>query len=294
MRILIFGRHGQLGRELWRLGLPLGEVTALDVEDLDLCDREALRKRIVALHPQIILNAAAYTAVDRAEQEPDLAMKINAEAPGVMAETAKEIKATLVHYSTDFVFDGDKGSPYTESDIPNPLSAYGRSKLAGEQAVLAAGGTALILRTAWLYSLHGDNFVTKVLQWSRKQETLRVVTDQVGSPTWTTLLAQATLLALRSAGAHPTEVLREKGGIYHVAGAGSATRFEWAQAVLATDPRKEEQLCKQLEPALSAEFPTPAARPRFSVLDSTKFEQAFDLVMPPWEETVRISSLMVG
>ncbi len=292
MRILIFGRHGQLGRELWRLALPLGKVTALDVEDLDLCDREALRKRIVALHPQVILNAAAYTAVDRAEQEPDLAMKINAEAPGVMAETAKEIKATLVHYSTDFVFDGDKGAPYTESDLPNPLSAYGRSKLAGEQAILSAGGTALILRTAWLYSWQGDNFVTKVLQWSRKQETLRVVTDQVGSPTWATLLAQATLLALRSAGADPTEALRKKSGIYHVAGGGSATRFEWAQAVLAADPRKEEQLCRNLEPALSAEFPTPAARPPFSALDCTKFEQAFDLVIPPWEESLQIASLM--
>jgi dTDP-4-dehydrorhamnose reductase len=289
MRILVFGRHGQLGRELCRLAHPLGEVTALDVEDLDLCDLDALRARLRLVKPQVILNAAAYTAVDRAEQEPELALKVNAAAPGVMAESAKELRAALVHYSTDFVFDGEKGAPYTESDNPNPLGAYGRSKWEGEKAVLSAGGTALILRTAWLYSLQGDNFVTKVLKWSRQQETLRIVADQVGSPTWATLLAQVTVLMLGKAGTNPCAALGEKSGIYHAAGKGSATRFEWAQAILAADPRKEEQVCRRLEPAQSAEFPAPARRPKFSALDCTKFESTFSLEIPAWQETLRLA-----
>lgn len=289
MRVLIFGKRGQLGRELWRLTLPLGEVTALDVEDLDLCDPEALRQRITALKPQVILNAAAYTAVDRAEQEPDLAMQVNATAPGVMAETARQLKAALVHYSTDFVFDGRKGSPYVEQDAPNPLSVYGRSKLAGEQAVLRAEGAALIFRTSWVYSLPGDNFVTKVLAWSRQQETLRAVSDQVGSPTWAPLLAQMTVLVLASAASDPYGAFLERGGVYHLAGAGSASRFEWAQAILAADPRRGEQVCTRLEPALSADFPTPALRPAFSALDCTKFEQTFNMKLPPWEESLRLA-----
>ncbi len=235
---------------------PLGEVTALDIEDLDLLDGSALREKITQVAPQVILNAAAYTAVDRAEQEPEPARQINAVAPGVMAECAGNLKAVLVHYSTDYVFDGTKTSPYTEEDRPNPINTYGQTKLEGEQAVLAAGGTSLILRTSWVYSLEGESFVTKVLRWSRQQETMRIVTDQVGSPTWAVMLAQSTISLLRNAGQDPFSALHEKRGVYHLAGRGSASRYEWAQAILAADPHPEEQVCTRLEPASSAEFPS--------------------------------------
>jgi dTDP-4-dehydrorhamnose reductase len=289
MRLLLFGRDGQLGRELHRLLLPLGQVTALDFDDLDLCDAGVLHQRITAGHPHVILNAAAYTAVDRAESESGLAMQVNAAAPGVIAQAARELNAAFIHYSTDFVFDGGRGSPYTEQDTPNPINTYGRSKLAGEAAVLAAGGTALILRTSWLYSLHGDSFVSKMLALARRQETLKIVTDQVGSPTWARLLAQLTVLLLAAATPHPAAALREKTGIYHLAGAGAASRFEFAQAILAADPRRSEQLCTQLLPALTADFPAPAARPPFSALDCAKFESAFQLTLPPWDLALRLA-----
>jgi dTDP-4-dehydrorhamnose reductase len=286
MRLLIFGKHGQLGRELWQLAQPLGEVTALDIEDLDLCDGQALQDKITQVAPHVILNAAAYTAVDRAEQEPEPARQINAVAPGIMAKCARKLKALLVHYSTDYVFDGKKGRPYTEEDAPNPINTYGQTKLDGEQAVLAAGGTSLILRTSWVYSLHGEGFVTKVLRWSRQQETLRIVNDQVGSPTWAVMLAQQTLLALQAGGTDPYHNLQEKSGIYHLAGSGSASRYEWAQAILAADPHAVEQVCTRLEPASSAEFPTPARRPACSALDCDKVESSFNIRLPDWKSNL--------
>ncbi len=289
MRILIFGADGQLGWELRRLALPLGEVTALDVGELDLCDRAALAERIQAVHPGVILNAAAYTAVDRAEAEPELARQVNALAPAVMADSARRLKAVLVHFSTDFVFDGRKGAPYREDDTPNPLSVYGQTKLEGEQAVLAAGGAALVLRTSWLYSLRGAGFVSRMLALSRQQESLRAVTDQVGSPTWARLLAQVTVLALAGAAPDPYASLLEKSGIYHAAGGGCASRYEWAQAILAADPHRAEQVCRHLEPALSTEFPAPAARPAFSALDCSRFETTFNLRLPPWQETLPLA-----
>jgi dTDP-4-dehydrorhamnose reductase len=289
VRILIFGKNGQLGRELHRLVLPLGEVTALDLEDLDLCDLDALRQKIMELKPGVILNAAAYTAVDRAEQEPALAMQVNTHAPRVMAETARELKAALVHFSTDYVFDGCKGSPYLEQDSPNPINAYGVSKLAGEQAVMGVQGAALIFRTSWVYSLHTDGFVTRVLAWSRQQEIMRIVTDQVGSPTWSRLLAQLTVLILASSASDPYAVFLEKRGVYHLAGRGSASRFAWAQAILDADPHREEQVCTRLEAARTADFPTPAARPAFSALDCEKFESAFSLVLPDWLASLNLA-----
>jgi dTDP-4-dehydrorhamnose reductase len=289
VRILIFGKNGQLGRELHRLVLPLGEVTALDLEDLNLCDLAALRQGIMELNPGVILNAAAYTAVDRAEQEPALAMQVNAHALRVMAETARKLKAALVHFSTDYVFDGRKGSPYLEHDSPNPINAYGVSKLAGEQAVMEVQGAALIFRTSWVYSLHTDGFVTRVLAWSRQQEIMRIVTDQIGSPTWSRLLAQLTALILASSASDPYATFLEKSGIYHVAGAGFASRFAWAQAILEADPHREEQVCTRLEAAHSADFTTPALRPAFSALDCSLFERTFDLVIPSWRQTLPLA-----
>ncbi|MBE0669170.1 MAG: dTDP-4-dehydrorhamnose reductase, partial [Anaerolineales bacterium] len=192
MKILLFGKTGQLGWELNRTLAPLGEVYALGPDELDLVDLKALTQRIRDIKPQLIINASAYTAVDRAEQEPELAMLLNAHAPQVMAEAAHELHAPFIHYSTDYVFDGTKTSAYTEEDPANPLNVYGQSKWKGEQAIAQVGGAYVILRTSWVYSLRGDGFVPKVLAWARAQETLKIVTDQIGSPTWARMLAEAT------------------------------------------------------------------------------------------------------
>ena len=191
-KILLFGKTGQLGWELERTLAPLGEVCALGPDELDLTDLDALARKIDEVRPGMIINASAYTAVDRAEQEPDLAMLLNEKAPALMAEAAKGLGAPFIHYSTDYVFDGTKDSAYTEGDATNPLNVYGQSKLKGEQAIGQVGGAHVILRTSWVYSLRGDGFVSKVLSWARKQETLKIVTDQVGSPTWARMLAEVT------------------------------------------------------------------------------------------------------
>ena len=289
MNILLFGRNGQVGWELQRTLAPLGGVEALDQPELDLADTLSLEKTILEARPNLIVNAAAYTAVDRAEQEQQAAWAVNAAAPGVMAETAKRIGAGLVHFSTDFVFDGNKGKPYTENDPPQPLNQYGRSKLAGEEAVKQAGEAYLILRTSWVYSLRGDNFVAKVLAWSRKHTALRIVADQTGSPTWARMLAETVAILLGRSGPDPVSYLKEVQGLYHLAGAGQATRFEWAQEILRLDPGIGQQVTRRLEPARSDEFPAPAARPAFSALDCSQFTRTFGLKLPPWKETLALA-----
>jgi dTDP-4-dehydrorhamnose reductase len=216
-------------------------------------------------------------------------MAINAAAPGVLAEEAAALGAALIHYSTDYVFDGLKGSAYIETDTPNPLNMYGKSKLAGEQAIRQAGGTFLILRTVWVYSLRRDSFVTKVLEWSRRQSTLRLVTDQVGNPTWARMLAEISAQLLAKGGKDPLSWLEERKGLYHLAGSGIASRLEWAQAILRCDPAREEQLTREIQPALTAEFPTPARRPLYSALNCDKFTDTFDLRLPDWEEALRLA-----
>ena len=196
MRILLIGKRGQLGWELHRCLLPLGEVQALDYPEIDLAKPDSLRKLVRTSAPDVIVNATAYTAVDKAESERELAFAINAVAPQVMAEEAQKIGAVLIHYSTDYVFDGKKGAAYTEEDDPHPLNVYGASKLAGEQAIRSVGGVYFILRTAWVYSTRRDSFVSKVLQWSRQSETLRIVDDQISNPTWARMLAEITALIL--------------------------------------------------------------------------------------------------
>lgn len=285
MKILLFGKNGQLGWEARRTLASLGEVVALGSQDLDLTRLDELAQIVRQVRPDVIFNAAAYTAVDKAESEPDLAMLINAKAPGVMAEEARKLNAVLIHYSTDYVFDGKKGAPYIETDPTNPLNVYGQSKLAGEQAIGQVGGAYVILRTSWVYSLRGSGFVSKVLEWSRKQETLRVVNDQVGSPTWARMLAEvATLLVGKGVG-----FLQEQTGLYHLAGDGSASRLEWAQTILEIDPNKQGQMVRELLPALTADFPTPAERPLFSVLSCSKFVDAFDLRIPDWKTSLKMA-----
>jgi dTDP-4-dehydrorhamnose reductase len=289
MRILQFGSIGQLGWELNRCLRSLGSLAVYEYPEVDFTHPEQLRPLVADFRPDVIVNAAAYTNVDKAETELKTAMLINGEASGVLAEEARKVGAFLIHYSTDYVFDGNKGSCYIESDSPAPLNVYGKSKLAGEQAIQQAGAEALVLRTSWVYSTRQGGFVTKVLQWARSQPELRLVTDQVGNPTWARSLAEITAQLLARAGQPPFDWLRERKGTYHLAGLGSASRFEWAQAILACDPRSQEQIVTKILPALTAEFPTAAVRPLYSALDCSLFGETFQLQLPPWQEALRLA-----
>ena len=289
MKILLFGKTGQLGWEARRSLSPLGEIHAMGSNELNLTRLDDLVKVIREIKPRVIVNASAYTAVDRAESEPDIARTINAKAPGVMAEEARALNASLIHISTDYVFDGGKGAPYAEGDGTNPLNVYGQSKLEGEQAIVQVGGGHVILRTSWVYSLRGDGFVTKILAWSRKQETLKVVSDQVGSPTWARMLAEAIAAMLARSLPDPGAFFEERRGIYHLGGAGSVSRFDFAKAILRLDPNPDQQATKRLEPAPTADFPTPALRPLRTDLDCSRFEQVFGFGLPGWEAALRMA-----
>lgn len=287
MRILLFGKNGQVGWELHRAMLPLGEIVALDYPEVDFAQPESLRQVVRDCRPDLIVNAAAYTAVDKAEEEIELAMAVNAHAPGVLAEEAARLKAGLIHYSTDYVFDGTKGEPYTEEDQPNPINVYGCSKLEGERAIQAVGGNYLILRTSWVYSLRRECFVTKVLRWAREKETLRIVEDQVGSPTWCRMLAEATSLLIAKATGDVFEWLGNRQGVYHLAGAGAASRLAWAERIIEADPHAYKQVVKEILPSAADDFPTPAARPPFSALNCRRFRDIFGLSLPAWDVALR-------
>jgi len=287
MRILLIGKNGQVGWELQRTLMPLGEIISTDYPETDLADFDGTRNLIRNLQPQVIVNAAAYTAVDQAESEPELAFEVNSAAPGVLAEEARAVGALLIHYSTDYVFDGEKGSPYTEDDVPDPINTYGASKLAGEKAVQQVDGAYLILRTSWVYSLRSDSFVTKVLAWAQQQRALRIVTDQVASPTWCRLLAEVTAQVLAAAGHTPKEWLEERKGLYHLTGAGHASRFEFTRTIMENLPPGDANRAVEILPASSDEFPSPARRPRNSSLDISKFENTFGMDIPAWEVSLR-------
>lgn len=288
MRILLIGRNGQLGWELQRTCNTLGEVIATDFPEVDLARIDDLRDLVRSVKPDILLNPAAYTNVDGAEGESYLAHAVNATAPGVLAEEMKKLGGALIHYSTDYVFDGEKRSPYTEDDAPNPINVYGETKLAGELAVHSAGGNVLTFRTSWVYSLRTGGFLTKVLAWARQQPVMHIVDDQTGSPTWARMLAEATAQVIARGGSDPLGYLHDRRGLYHLAGAGAVSRLEWAREVIENDPKKEEQVVKQLLPAKSNEFPNPARRPVYSALDCGKFERTFGLTLPDWKESIRL------
>ncbi len=283
MKILLTGCRGQLGRELKRSLECLGRVVACDRRQLDLAEPDALRAAVRSIAPAVIVNAAAYTAVDKAEAEPAQADAINAVAPGILAEEAQRLGALLVHYSSDYVFDGRKPEPYGEDDAAAPLSAYGRSKLAGERAIAAVGGRHLIFRTSWVYGLHGNNFMKTMLRLGRRSsETgddlrapLRVVGDQVGAPTWTRHLADVTALVLARRD-RPT-------GLYHLAAAGATSWHGYAEAIFAE--ARSAGLIEEL-PVVhridSADYPLPAPRPANSRLDCTRFRNDFGLDLPDW------------
>lgn len=289
MKILLFGKSGQVGWEANRTLAPLGEVYAFNSSELNLTQFDKLRDVIRQIKPHIIVNASAYTDVDRAESEPELAMAVNAKAPGIMAEEARSLNSVLIHYSTDYVFDGTKGTAYIETDATNPLNVYGQSKLAGEQAVSQVGGAHVILRTSWVYSLRGNGFVSKVLSWSRKQETLRIVSDQVGSPTWARMLAEITSAMLVRSLPNQNDYFGERSGLYHLGGSGSISRYDFAREILRLDPKAEEQVTKRVEPALTADFPTQVLRPLTTTLACIRFERFFDLQIPGWVDCLKMA-----
>ena len=284
MNILLTGRSGQVGWELARALLPLGRIHACGRAELDLADAAALRRGLEALRPDAIVNAAAYTAVDLAEQEPERAEAINAAAPAVLAQWAAAHGALLVHYSTDYVFDGAKAAPYVETDPTHPLGAYGRSKLAGETAIRAAGCDHLVFRTSWVYAARGANFLRTILRLAAEREELRVVDDQIGAPTWARLIAEATAHALRQA-LQERRSGRFAGGVFHLAAGGETSWYGFARAIVEGRPGLR---VKTVRPIATAEYPTPARRPSNSRLDTGAFRARFGLELPDWREGLRL------
>lgn len=294
MKILLIGKNGQVGWELQRTLMPLGEVVAVDYPEIDLSNEHNTRDWVRRTSPQVVINAAAYTAVDKAESEPDLAMAINGTAPGVLAEEAKSLGAAFIHYSSDYVFDGTKGEAYTERDATHPLNVYGLSKLAGDQNVQQVDGDYLVLRTTWVYSMRQGGFVRKVLEWAHKNPELRIVSDQVGSPTSARALAEVTAQVLAMGSSHPAGWLSDRKGLYHLGGRGSVSRLDWARKILEFDPHPEGQVVSEIGAALTREFPTPATRPLYSPIDCTLFADTFDLCLPDWALALGLAMDLLG
>jgi dTDP-4-dehydrorhamnose reductase len=283
-KILLLGKNGQVGWELQRTLAPLGNVMALDQEELDLVRVGDVRSTVQELKPDIIVNAAAYTAVDKAESEPDLAMSINGDAPGVLAEEAKKLGALLIHYSTDYVFDGTKDTPYTEEDKPNPLNVYGKTKLAGEQAIQAVDGNHLIFRTSWVYGTRGQNFFLTMLRLAREREEIRVVDDQIGAPTWCRMLAESTALILGQG------INREEGfngyfekrkGIYHMTAGGQTSWYGFAKHII-DSISLEDKVVECVIPIKTKDYSYQAQRPLYSVMSDAKLSVKFRLTLNNW------------
>lgn len=285
--ILVTGKNGQLGYELCRTLAPFGPLTAVDVEEMPLQDTAAIRRVIREVRPTLVVNAAAHTAVDRAEDEPELAMAINGVAPAVIADEVKRLGGGLVHYSTDYVFDGAKKTPYDEGDPPRPTGVYGETKLAGEGGVRGSGVPHLILRTSWVYGARGRNFLRAILASAAQGKPLRVVDDQRGAPTWCRMLAEATALVLAQTGAaQRPDALEDYGGTYHLTGGGETTWFGFAQAILELAPRQIRDVCTSITPVPSAAYPTKARRPANSRLDNAKFRETFGFALPDWRASL--------
>ncbi|MDH3229150.1 MAG: dTDP-4-dehydrorhamnose reductase [Alphaproteobacteria bacterium] len=288
--ILLFGGNGQVGWELRRTLAPLGDVRALERADVDLVDHDALRRLVREAAPSLIVNAAAYTAVDRAEEDAALAHAVNAEAPRILAEEAKRLNGGLVHFSTDYVFDGSASRPYRETDAPSPVNVYGKSKQAGEAAIEDTGCAHLILRTSWVYSMRGANFLLTVRRLAAELEELRIVGDQRGAPTWARAIAEATALLLARCSA-PSGIgdLREQGGLYHLTASGEASWHGFAVAVVDWMRATGQPVrCKRILDIPTRDYPTPAKRPANSLLDGSKLREAFGIAIPDWREQLTL------
>jgi len=286
LRILIVGNAGQVGVELQRSFQGCGEVIGVDRESFDLAQADQVRALVRRVAPDVILNAAAYTAVDRAETDPELAWAINADAARILAEEALSRNALLEHYSTDYVFNGAKLTPWTEEDAPAPLNAYGASKLAGVQAIAQVGGRYLIFRTSWVYGPHGSNFLLTMLRLARQRDTLSIVGDQIGSPTTSIELARATRAVVDQVISGRSGATDEWAGLYHMTCSGSTSWCGFAQAIFARAGKLLDGKLPVVTPIATEEYPTPAKRPRNSVLSNAKLEARFGLQLAPWERAL--------
>ena len=290
-KILLTGKNGQIGWELQRTLAPLGVVVAVDRQELDLGNPDSIRKAIREIRPELIVNAAAYTAVDKAESEPDLAMAVNGIAPGVMAEEAKRLNAAIIHYSTDYVFDGSKKSPYSEEDTPNPLNVYGKTKLAGEQAIQAIGVPYLILRTSWVYGARGKNFLLTILKLSRDRSEIKIVDDQFGAPTWSRMIAETTSQMLAqhySPFARPSASATHISGVYHAVSGGATSWHGFARKILENVSCHVSHALPKLIPIPTIEYPLPAKRPLNSRISNAKLKHMYGMTIPSWEHSLKL------
>lgn len=278
-KILIFGHRGQVGWELRNTLASLGQVIGVGSSEVDFLKPDSIRAAVRAAEPTVIVNAAAYTAVDRAETSPEPAWAINGVGPGVIAEEAKRLGSLLVHYSTDYVYDGSKPGPWVETDAPNPLNVYGKTKLAGDEAIEAVGGDYLILRTSWVYGARGSNFLLTMLRLAKERAELRIVNDQVGSPTSSECIAQATAQVVAQVLAPEGSGLAGRSGVYHLTNSGATTWFGFARRFLI-----KQAACPTLIPITTSEYPLPAKRPVNSVLSCEKIAEAFGVRMPAWKQ----------
>jgi len=286
-KILLTGKNGQVGWELQRALATFGEVIAVDAEEMDLADPDAIRRTVREVRPNIIINPAAYTAVDKAESDSDLALAVNGNAAGIFADEAQRLGAVMVHYSTDYVFDGNKASPYVESDAPNPQSVYGSTKLAGEQAIRVSGCKYLILRTSWVYGVHGANFIKTILRLAKERDELRIVADQFGAPTWARDLARSTAAAL---GCWKNKAWDQNlSGLYHLTAAGRTNWHQYAEEIVRLARNYDSALATKplnIRAIATHEYPLPAKRPVNSVLANDKMRDAFGIVLPAWQDSV--------
>jgi dTDP-4-dehydrorhamnose reductase len=287
-RTLVFGRSGQLGWELRHRLSCLGEVKTVGSSEVNFSSPDAIRGAIRDFAPSIIVNAAAYTAVDKAESEPEAAWAVNATAPGVLAEEAKRIGSLLVHYSTDYVFDGSKDGPYVESDLTNPLNEYGKSKLGGEKAIADVGGEYLIFRTSWVYGARGTNFLLTMMRLAKERPELRIVNDQTGAPTSSECIAQTTAHILAQVVAPESGGLQGRSGLYHLTCAGATTWFGFAEEFLGKLSGESGLPLPKLVPIATSEFPRPAKRPTNSRLSCLRLEEAFGVKMPEWQSALSL------
>lgn len=287
---LILGRSGQLGWELRHKLACFGGVVVAGQPEVDFAKPDSIRNAVRAAAPAVIVNAAAYTAVDKAESEPDLAMAVNGTAPGVLAEEAKRLGSILVHYSTDYVFDGTKQGSYVETDATNPLSVYGRTKLAGDEAIQSVGGNYLILRTSWVYGARGSNFLLTMLRLAKEREELRIVDDQTGAPTSSECIAQATANILAQVLAPTGAGLEGRSGVYHLTCGGETTWFGFAKALLTKSAATATagHAIPKLIPITTSEFPRPAQRPANSRLSCKRLEEKFGVRMPRWDDALSL------
>ena len=287
MKILLLGKNGQVGWELARTLLPLGEVVALDRQQVDFTHIAALRQTIQTMQPDVIVNAVAYTAVDKAESERESAFLCNATAVDAIAQEAKKIGALLIHYSTDYIFDGTKNTPYLEDDLVNPLNVYGESKLAGEQAIIASGADYLILRTTWVFASRGQNFLKSILRLAAEREALNIVADQIGAPTWARVIAQTTAHIVQ-------EVKQERAakkfvsGVFHLTSSGDTSWHGFAQKIVELASPHCPLKTQIIAPIPTSQYPTPAKRPLNSRLCTEKLTQRFGIVMPTWEVSLKL------